>query len=115
MPTFLNRRETEGNIAPFDPSTLSHAELLLLRNKLPPDDPRQAELAPLEHAAFAREWTAENPYLAAPALAVSIPAYSLAKAVGLSSARTPGNITEVLEGYRGIGRGLRDYAKGSRK
>ena len=103
-----------GNIAPVDYRAMSHAELLRLRNALPPDDPRQAELAPLEHAAFAREWTAENPLVAVPALAVSIPGYSVAKSAGLTSARTPGNISEMVEGFRGMGRGLADYAKGRR-
>lgn len=115
MPNFTAQREQfGGNIAPVDLREMPHAELLRLRNSLPPNDPRHAELAPLEHAAFAREWTRENPLVAVPALAVSIPGYSVAKAVGLTSARTPGNISEVLEGFRGVGRGLRDYVRGNK-
>lgn len=109
-----NPQPLAGNIAPVELRDLPHAELLRLRNALPPNDPRHAQLAPLEHAAFAREWTRDNPFLAVPALAVSIPGYSIAKAVGLSSARTPGNISEVLEGFRGVGRGLRDYVRGNK-
>lgn len=103
-----------GNIAPIDYRNMPHAELLRLRNSLPPDDPLQAQLAPLEHAAFAREWTRDNPFIAVPALAVSIPGYTAAKSLGLTSARTPGNISEVLEGFRGVGRGLRDYVRGNK-
>ncbi len=67
---------------------MSHSDLLRLRNSLPANDPRHRLLAPLEHAAFAREWTMENPALAVPALAVSIPGYSLAKLAGLGGDRT---------------------------
>jgi len=85
---------------------MSHADLLRLRNSLAPDDPLQAELAPYEHAAFAREWTEENPVVAVPSLAVSIPGYSLAKLMGMGHSRTPASLAEVTQGYRGIGRGL---------
>lgn len=85
---------------------MSHADLLRLRNSLAPDDPRQAELGPLEHAAFAREWTMENPLLAVPSLMVSIPGYTLAKRTGLVKARTGGSLAEMIQSYKGVGSGL---------
>jgi len=85
---------------------MSHADLLRLRNSLAPDDPLQAELAPYEHAAFAREWTEENPVVAVPSLAVSIPGYSLAKLMGMGNARTPASLAEMVQSYKGVGSGL---------
>ena len=85
---------------------MSHADLLRLRNSLAPDDPRQAELAPFEHEAFAREWVMENPTVAVPSLAVAIPGYTVAKKLGLFGARTPGSLVEMAQSYRGMGRGL---------
>lgn len=83
----------------------SHSDLLRLRNSLPDHDPRHAMLGPLEHAAFAREWTMENPLVAVPSLAVSIPGYSLAKLFG-KRARTGASLNEMAQGYRGVGKGL---------
>ena len=122
MPTaFREPRAFAGNIRPVasvptgDPSTLTHAEILRLRNSIPADDAQQAFLAPIEHAAFAREATAENPLSAIP-LALAIPAYSGAKAIGLTNARSPATLDEVLQAYRGIGRGLSDrFNIGSRQ
>lgn len=83
----------------------SHAELYLARGNAPAE--LQAKLAPLEHQAFAREWTQDNPLLAAPSLAVAIPAYTAAKALGLTGARSPASLAEMLAAYRGIWQGLR--------
>ena len=90
---------------------MSHAELLRLRNSLPDNDPRHAMLGPMEHAAFAREWTMENPLLAVPSLAVSIPGYSLAKLFG-KGARTKASFGEMGQAYRGVGRGLAALMRG---
>lgn len=83
---------------------LSHSDLYQARMKANPRE--QASLAPQEHQAFAREWTAENPLVAAPSLAFAIPAYTAAKALGLVRARSPASLEEMLAGYRGIGQGL---------
>jgi len=86
---------------------MAHSDLLRLRESLPADDPRQRILAPLEHAAFAREWTMENPAVAIPSLAVAIPGYSLAKLMGYGNERTtPASLREVVQGYKGMGSGL---------
>lgn len=89
-----------------DYASMSHAQLLALRNSLPPNDPRQAVLAPYEHQAFAREWTNENPVIAPISLAFAIPGYAAAKALGIEHARTGPSIASILAGYKGIGQGL---------
>lgn len=85
---------------------MSHADLLNMRNRLSPDDPLQAVIAPYEHAAFAREWTRENPVAAVPSLALAIPAYTAAKGLGLMHARSPASLSEMVLSYRGMGQGL---------
>ena len=85
---------------------MSHADLYALRARLPRNDPRHAEIAPYEHAAFAREWTQEQPLRAIPSLAFAIPAYTGAKALGLTDARSPASLREVLMGYQGMGKGI---------
>lgn len=86
-----------------------------LRSSLPANDPRQATIGPYEHAAFAREWTQENPALAIPSLAVSIPGYSLAKFLGLTHARSPASLSEMGLAYRGMGSGLLRLIQGGSK
>lgn len=85
---------------------MSHAQLLLMRDKLAPDDPRQAEIAKYEHQAFAREWVKENPALATASLAAAIPAYTAGKATGLVKSRTPASLDEMTAAFKGIGQGL---------
>lgn len=87
-------------------ASMSHADLLTLRNTLAPNDPQQAVIAPYEHAAFAREWTQESPMAAVPSLALAIPAYTAGKALGLLHARSPASLSEMGQSYRGIGQGL---------
>lgn len=89
-----------------DYGEMTHAQLVNLRASYAPDDPMQAVLAPYEHQAFAREWTQEQPLLAAPSLAVAIPGYAIAKALGIEKARTGPSIASVLAGYKGIGQGI---------
>jgi hypothetical protein len=95
-----------------DYSHLSFAQLRQLRDQYPDDSPMQAQLAPYEHQAFAREWTQDNPLIAAPALAASIPGYALAKLLGLQHGRTKPSLAEMAAGYRGIGQGLRSFMEG---
>jgi hypothetical protein len=72
---------------------LSHDELFRLRAMFDGDDEMQAMLGPMEHAAFAREFTEENPWIGAPAMLTAIPAYSAAKALGLHGGRSPARIS----------------------
>lgn len=99
---------TPGQPPSPDYSQMTHEQLLSLRNSLPPDHPLHAQLGPKEHAAFAREWTAENPALAVPSLLASIPAYTAAKAVGLAGGRSPPSLAEMADSYRGMFSGLGD-------
>lgn len=85
---------------------MTHADLMALRNSLAPTDPRQQQIAPYEHAAYAREWTQQNPLTAIPSLTVAIPAYALAKQFGLIGARTRPSFEQVAMGYRGMGQGI---------
>lgn len=90
----------------MDYSTMSHADLLNLRNSLPANDPRQQILAPYEHQAFAREWAQQSPWIATPSLLAAIPLYSLGKATGLVQSRSGASLDEMADAYRGLGQGL---------
>lgn len=85
---------------------MSQAQLLMLRNSLPPNDPRQNMLAQYEHQAFAREYTEDNPITGPIGLSFLIPGYALAKSVGLAHGRSQPSIASILAGYKGIGQGL---------
>ena len=90
-----------GNLGPQS----AHSTLLSARGHT--TDPRaQAHLAPLEHRAFAREYAQEAPLQAAVSLPFAIPAYSMAKALGLQKARSPASLEEVMQGFAGLGEGL---------
>ena len=96
----------------MDYSGLSWDQLRALRASYPDTSPMQAQIAPYEHQAFAREQTERNP-LAAAGLAVGIPGYALAKLLGVQHGRTPASWDEVAGGYRGIGQGLASlFARG---
>ena len=75
-----------------------------MRQDFPAQHPMQRLIAPLEHEAYAREQTRENP-LNALALALGIPAWQVAKLLGMS-ARTPPDMAQVQHGYSGILEGL---------
>lgn len=82
---------------------LSHADLMRMRDQPGAD---QRKLAPYEHRAFAREATSENPLMAL-SLAFGIPAYQLAKMLGLHGSRSGVDIEQVKQGYVGVGEGLK--------
>lgn len=94
----------------LDPSKLGHAQLAMLRERYKTENPSLYEwLAPFEHQAFAREWTREMPWLAAPSLAVATPAYAVAKGLGFMTNQgeaTPPSWEQVFRGYKGIWQGL---------
>lgn len=71
----------------------------------------QQKLAPMEHRAFAREWTQENPLLAVPSLAFAIPGYAVAKKLGLIGARTQPSLEQIGQSYLGIFDGLKSLSR----
>ena len=71
----------------------------------------QAMLAPYEHRAYAREYVQDEGMKGAASLAVAIPAYSAAKALGLTNARSPASMEEMKQGYKGIFEGLKRRKK----
>jgi len=88
------------------PDAMSHSQLLRLRNRLPDDSPRQSRLAALEHAAFAREWTREQPVRAVASLLFAIPGYYAGKKLGVIDARSPASLASVAAAYDGMWQGL---------
>lgn len=91
-----------------DYKNMTHADLYAMRGSLAPNDPRQQEIAPYEHRAFAREWTQKSPVIGPISLAFAVPGYAAAKAVGLQKSRTPASWSQVYQGYAGVADGLRD-------
>ena len=86
-----------------DPRTMPHAALYALRDRLPPEE--QARIAPYEHRAFAREVVADSPLMAL-SLIAGVPAYQVAKALGIARSRTRPSVEQLKQGYIGIGEGL---------
>lgn len=94
--------------------TMSHSDLMELRNHIPADNQQTQNLvAPYEHQAFAREYVNENPIRGTIALAGEIPAYYLAKMTGLASGRSQPSLQEMAAGYNGIGQGLMQHFTGN--
>lgn len=79
-------------------------ELRMLREQPGAD---QEKLAAMEHRAFAREWTQENPVVAPLSLAFAIPGYALAKQLGLMSGRSKPSFHQMGQSYLGIVDGLK--------
>ena len=92
-----------GLLNPKFLESLSHADLLMMRQNATPE--MQKLLAPYEHRAYAREVVADSPGKAL-SLGLLIPGYQMAKLVGAHSARTPASWEQLIQGYRGIGEGL---------
>jgi hypothetical protein len=82
-----------------------------LRNSLPADSPLHAQYGPMEHGQAMREIVGRNPMMALPLGLVGIPGYSLGKATGMIQTRSPASLEEILQAYRGLGRGLEDYTR----
>lgn len=94
-----------------DRQPLSQHELLRLRAMFDGNDDMQAMLGPMEHEAFAREYTEENPWVGAPAMLAAAPAYTAAKALGLHGGRSPASMNEIAQAYRGVGEGLQNVIR----
>jgi len=86
---------------------MSWDELIELRKTIDKDHKIQQRLAPFEHRAWAREQVADNP-LTAPAYALMVPGYQLAKAAGavFDSGQTPPTWDQMKQGLLGVGEGL---------
>ena len=99
-----------------DPNVLAKADwetLVGLRRDIPPDDPRQAAVAPYEHRAWARERVAANPLLA-PVYAALVPGYQLAKLVRSMGARTAPRMDQLTQGMTGIAEGVQQWVNNRR-
>lgn len=83
----------------------THEELYRARRA---PDADQGMLAPFEHRAFAREFAKESPLRAAISLPFAIPAYTAAKAAGLTGARSPASLDEMFAGFHGLAEGMLD-------
>lgn len=87
-------------------------EILLLREQFKSDPAFQQRVAPYDHRALTREAVAKNP-LTAPAYAVMVPGYALAKAIRLlprDEATTRPSMRQVGMGLAGIGDGVKEFA-----
>lgn len=97
-----------AGMLPVDPTAASDPYFYYkLRNTLPANDPRQAELGPLEHQQVMQEMVSRNPLSALPLALVGIPGYTLGKATGMiQGARSPASLEEMEDAYRGLWQGL---------
>jgi len=101
----MDRRTNALDFAKALGSYSTHSELMGARSRT--NDPAiQAQLAPMEHRAFAREFATESPLKAAVSLPFAIPAYTASKFLGLSNARSPASLNEMVQGFAGLGEGL---------
>ncbi len=104
-------------MTPDQMAKTSWDELMMARHALPPDDPQQAQVAPFEHRAWARERVAENPLLA-PAYAAMVPGYQLVKLVrsfgGDRGARTAPSMDQLAGGMTGIAEGVQQWLRDRR-
>ena len=88
----------------MDPATLDHATLWRMRREAQ-DRELQNLLAGYEHRAFAREATADNPWMALP-IATATPLYQFAKLLGTTDSRSPPSWGQMGQGLLGVGEGL---------
>ena len=91
----------------LDPDKLAGMDWLTLMQmrKQAQDQAEQDMLSNYEHRAYARETTADNPFMAA-SLAVATPAYQIAKLLGATNSRSAPSWSQMGQGLLGIGEGL---------
>ena len=70
-------------------------------------DYMQTVLGPAEHKQFVREVTRDS-LLTGTAVAVGAPAYTAAKAMGLTKGRSSASVDEIFSAWEGYGQGLKD-------
>lgn len=101
----MDKRASALEFAKVLSSYSTHADLMGARGRTT-DTLAQAQLAPMEHRAFAREFATESPFKAAVSLPFAIPAYTASKFLGLTNARSPASLNEMTQGFVGLGEGL---------
>lgn len=87
----------------------SHFDLLNARRSATTKEEQNA-ISPYEHRAYARETVAEDPLMAI-SIGVATPAYQAAKVVGAIGSRSDASLSQIKEGFVGIGEGLALAAK----
>ena len=97
--------DTDIGMAAQELAGMGQHELQTLRKGKGPRT--QARVAPFEHRAYAREYVRDHGIKGAASLAVAIPAYSAAKALGIVKARTPASLEEMKQGFIGVSEGLK--------
>ena len=101
-------------MTPEDMAKANWESLMIARKAIPPDDPQQAQIAPYEHRAWARERVAENPLLA-PVYAALVPGYQLAKlARSFGPEATPPSMDQLAGGMTGIAEGVQEWLRNRR-
>lgn len=105
-----NLKKLVGVVTEEEAAQKSHAELYLAREKGTKEE--SDTLAPLEHRAFAREVTQENPWMAIP-VGLATPLYEAAKATGIlevlgqaDEKTSKASFKAITEAYKGIYEGL---------
>lgn len=99
----MNPRELAAALEAYSPAQLGkmdHALLYNARKYVPAE--QQNMISPYEHRAFAREATAERPWMGIP-IAVGTLAYQPYKAV--MGARSKPSMDQVMQGLKGVGEG----------
>lgn len=89
-----------------DPATYLEWQALDKLRRQSNDQEYQNEVGAGEHAAFAKSYVKENPLTGVPTMAAAIPAYTLAKALGLMSGRSEPSLNEMGAGAAGALSGL---------
>lgn len=94
--------ESLSSLGPQQLAALDHASLYTARQYVPRD--QQGNISPYEHRAFAREATAENPWMGLPIAAGTL-AYQPYKILKGQS-RSGASLDQVGQGLIGVGEGL---------
>jgi len=89
-------------LSPQELGKMNHASLYSARQYVPAE--QQNAISPYEHRAFAREATAENPWMGLP-IAVGTLAYQPYKMIQGQS-RSGASLDQVGQGLLGVGEGL---------
>lgn len=97
--------DTDFGAAAQDLSGMGRHELQAMRKGK--SKAEQARIAPFEHRAYAREYVQEKGAMGAASMAVAIPAYSAAKALGFTDARSPASLEEMKQGFVGVFEGMK--------
>lgn len=96
----------EPTPSPEDMKKMDWMRLYQMRLKAK-DPATQAQIAPYEHRAYAREQVADDP-LQAVSMALAIPGYQTLKSF-VGKSRTPASWDQVSQGFAGIGDGLSQW------